>query len=532
MLVVTGGTGFIGSVLVAALNGAGPGRHLDRGRLRGRTEVEEPARQAVRGRRVARSVRAPAHSGRVRRQTGRLLHMGAISTTSFTDVDELYVRNVRYTRTLAHWARAQGVRLVYASSASVYGDGGMVSPTTHPDGADAADEPVCVLQVAFGHRGHPGRLDRIGHRPALLQRVRPQRVPQGPASVRALALRQSDPESGQIKLFQSHKEGYADGAQARDFVYVKDVCAVVLWFLDHPETSGIFNVGTEQARTFNDLAAAIFAPWTRRPTSSTCRRRRTSGRLPVPHAGRPNAPAGSRVRRALHVSRRRRVRYVRDISRMKPIRIFRAEAPQPPILGESEQDLVGAAPVAALFPIFSGSPGIGGWGTPTLTPRLPLPTAGGRPAELPRRRAGHLARGRAHDGGPGSAQGDGRQDRHRPADRAQDRQARGRGGAGDGLPLDQPADGVGPAHAQPGRHAPGDAQAGPILARLRPLPARCGPHGCMLGIYRETQQGWAFSKPTPRCGSTVLTRAGPVCVRRFRAGRKAAKDDEQLKTAR
>ena len=65
-------------------------------------------------------------------------------------------------------------------------------------------------------------------------------------------------ETGQIKLFQSHKEGCADGEQERDFVYVKDVCAVVLWFLDHPEANGLYNVGTGKARTFNDLARAIF----------------------------------------------------------------------------------------------------------------------------------------------------------------------------------------------------------------------------------------------------------------------------------
>ena len=93
-------------------------------------------------------------------------------------------------------------------------------------------------------------------------------------------------ETGQIKLFQSHNPRYADGAQERDFVYVKDVCAVVLWFLDHPNVSGIFNVGTGQARTFHDLAAAIFrtlgkpSDITYIPTPGEY-----PGCLPVPHAG-------------------------------------------------------------------------------------------------------------------------------------------------------------------------------------------------------------------------------------------------------
>ena len=66
-------------------------------------------------------------------------------------------------------------------------------------------------------------------------------------------------ETGRIRLFQSHRSDYANGAQSRDFIYVKDVCDVVLWFLDHPDANGIFNLGTGTARTYNDLAAAIFA---------------------------------------------------------------------------------------------------------------------------------------------------------------------------------------------------------------------------------------------------------------------------------
>jgi ADP-L-glycero-D-manno-heptose 6-epimerase len=66
-------------------------------------------------------------------------------------------------------------------------------------------------------------------------------------------------ETGKLRLFQSHRDDYADGEQSRDFVYVKDVVRVITWFLDHPETNGIFNLGTGTARSFNDLASAIFA---------------------------------------------------------------------------------------------------------------------------------------------------------------------------------------------------------------------------------------------------------------------------------
>ena len=259
MLVVTGGAGFIGSVLVAALNararrdilivdelGDGPKWK----NLRGKSFVD-----VVLPERFAHDLTAGAYDGRI----DGILHIGAITDTSFPDMDELQERNVRYTRTLARWAMAQDVRFVYASSASVYGDGALgfsdadaVTPTLLPLNSyafskwlsdseairDGWTEKIAGLRFfnVFGpNEYHKGRM----------------------ASVPWHSTNQIR-ETGQIKLFRSHNPRYADGAQERDFVYVKDVCAVVLWFLDHPDANGIYNVGTGRARTFNDLAAAIF----------------------------------------------------------------------------------------------------------------------------------------------------------------------------------------------------------------------------------------------------------------------------------
>jgi ADP-L-glycero-D-manno-heptose 6-epimerase len=63
---------------------------------------------------------------------------------------------------------------------------------------------------------------------------------------------------GKIKLFRSHKEGYSDGEQKRDFIYVKDVCNVMFFLMHNRKNSGIYNLGTGNARTFNDLAKAVF----------------------------------------------------------------------------------------------------------------------------------------------------------------------------------------------------------------------------------------------------------------------------------
>ena len=75
----------------------------------------------------------------------------------------------------------------------------------------------------------------------------------------ALQLCETAAAGGPAKLFRSHRDDYADGEQKRDFIYVKDCVEVVLWLLDHPGVSGLFNLGTGRARSFNELAAAVFA---------------------------------------------------------------------------------------------------------------------------------------------------------------------------------------------------------------------------------------------------------------------------------
>jgi ADP-L-glycero-D-manno-heptose 6-epimerase len=259
MLVVTGGAGFIGSVLVAALN------------ARGRTDiliVDEfeagPKWKNLRGKKFldvvspeqfAHDLAAGAYAGKL----DGILHIGAITDTSFPDMDELYARNVRCTRTLAQWALANEVRFVYASSASVYGDGELgfsdddgVTPNLLPLNPYAFSKWLSDMETI-----REGWTDKVaGLR--FFNVFGPNEYHKGRMASVIWHSTNQIRETGQIKLFQSHKEGYADGEQKRDFVYVKDVCAVVLWFLDHPEANGIYNVGAGQARTFKDLAKAIF----------------------------------------------------------------------------------------------------------------------------------------------------------------------------------------------------------------------------------------------------------------------------------
>jgi len=259
MLVVTGGTGFIGSALVAALN------------ARGRDDIlvvddfgDGPKWKNLRGKRFL-DVVAPetfAHNltaGVYESKIEGILHIGAITDTSYPDVDELYVRNVHYTRLLARWALAQGVRFVYASSASVYGDGAQgfsdadaVTPTLLPLNPYAFSKWLSDTEAIRDRWTEKG----VGLR--FFNVFGPNEYHKGRMASVVWHSTGQIRETNQINLFQSHKEGYADGEQERDFVYVKDVCAVVLWFLDHAGANGIYNVGTGKARTFNDLARAIF----------------------------------------------------------------------------------------------------------------------------------------------------------------------------------------------------------------------------------------------------------------------------------
>lgn len=258
MLVVTGGAGFIGSALVGALN------------QRGRDDIlivdelgSEGKWKNLRGKRFVDIVDAFTFWAMLKYHHASfdgVLHIGAITDTSEIDASALYLHNTQNTRKLAKSAMENGVRFIYASSASVYGDGELgfsdddaLTPKLLPMNPYAFSKWLSDMEAI--REGWTEKIVAL----RFFNVFGPNEYHKGRmASVVWHATNQIQ-ETGQIQLFQSHKNGYGDGEQRRDFVYVKDVCDVVLWFLDHPDANGIFNVGTGKARTFNDLAAAIFA---------------------------------------------------------------------------------------------------------------------------------------------------------------------------------------------------------------------------------------------------------------------------------
>ncbi len=186
-----------------------------------------------------------------------VFHEGACSTTTEWDGRYMMNNNYGYSRTLLHHCLAHGIPFIYASSASVYG-------ASQSFAEDPANElPLNVygyskLQFDRYVRRHATRPDSqvVGLR--YFNVYGPGERHKGAMASVAFHFNQQLKSGGEVRLFEG-TGGYPDGGQRRDFVYVDDVCALNLWFLDQPGVSGIFNAGTGRAQTFNEVANAVLA---------------------------------------------------------------------------------------------------------------------------------------------------------------------------------------------------------------------------------------------------------------------------------
>ena len=259
MIVVTGGAGFIGSALVHALN-----RRGCTGILIVDHEDHPEKKNNLAPLKYSRRIDPDTFLAQVRdgslKGVDTLFHLGACSSTTETDVDFLARNNFQFTQHLARYCLDRDIRFIYASSAATYGDGGQgysddisrlerLQPL-NPYGQSKQDFDLWA--------GQEGVLDRVvglkyfnvfGPNEYHKENMRSM-VLKGYEQIR---------ESGKIRLFKSYRPEYGDGEQVRDFIYVKDAVAMTLFFLDRPEVCGLFNVGTGQARSWNDLARALFA---------------------------------------------------------------------------------------------------------------------------------------------------------------------------------------------------------------------------------------------------------------------------------
>jgi ADP-L-glycero-D-manno-heptose 6-epimerase len=187
-----------------------------------------------------------------------VFHQGACSTTTEWDGRYMMRNNYTYSKTLLHHCLAHGIPFIYASSAAVYGGSGQF-------GEDAANElPLNVYGYSKLLFDQYVRRRLAAEAEARVVGLRyfnvygPQEQHKGPMASVACHFNRQLTDDGEIRLFEG-SGGFADGEQRRDFVYVDDVCAVNLWFLQHPEVSGVFNVGTGHSQSFNDVANAVIA---------------------------------------------------------------------------------------------------------------------------------------------------------------------------------------------------------------------------------------------------------------------------------
>jgi ADP-L-glycero-D-manno-heptose 6-epimerase len=256
VIVVTGGAGFIGSNLLRALNDRGEDQLLVVDDMTDGTKfanlvdcriADYEDRDAFRSAVVRRGLPAGVRA---------VLHHGACSSTTEWDGRYMLDQNFACSRDLLHACLDRAVPFIYASSAAVYGAsrGFAESPEN--------ERPLNVYGYSkllfdrYVQRHGPTSSQIVGLRYFNVY-GRGEDHKGAQASVMWHFQKQIE-ESGEARLFAG-SDGYADGEQRRDFVYVGDVAAVVLHFLDHPGTSGIFNVGTGKAQSFNEVARAVIA---------------------------------------------------------------------------------------------------------------------------------------------------------------------------------------------------------------------------------------------------------------------------------
>lgn len=268
MIIVTGGAGFIGSCVVRTLN--------DRG-IKDIVVVDNIAQtdkwMNLRNKSYTEYINRADFLPRLAQFDGKVshvIHMGACSATTERDFDFLYKNNFEYTKALWNFCAKNKASFIYASSAATYGDGSQ--------GFDDKDD-IALLRPLNGYGYSKQLFDLWAQRELAAGRKAPKQHVgfkffnvYGPneyfkgsmASVIFHTFNEVT-ATGEKGLFKSYRPDYKNGGQLRDFVYVKDLCKVIMFMMDNPSVSGLFNLGTGKARSFYDLAAATFKAMGREP---------------------------------------------------------------------------------------------------------------------------------------------------------------------------------------------------------------------------------------------------------------------------
>lgn len=257
MIIVTGGAGFIGSCVVRCLNDAG---------LKDIVIVDNISEtdkwMNMRNKKYIKYV----HKSKFLEElptydnVEAIVHMGAQSSTTERNFDYLWENNFEYTKTLWNYCAEKHISFIYASSAATYGDGSL-----------GFDDHMDIDQLLpLNGYGYSKQLfdQWVKHQakifPAQYCGLKffnvygPNEYFKGSMASMVFHGFNQIKETGKVKLFKSCNPHYTDGGQLRDFVYVKDICKVIMWLLGNKQVSGLFNVGTGRAQSFAELAEATF----------------------------------------------------------------------------------------------------------------------------------------------------------------------------------------------------------------------------------------------------------------------------------
>lgn len=259
MVILTGGAGFIGSCFLAKLNKEGVFDiivvdNLDspekKKNLLGKKFVEYIQKDEFLG---------ILESGRIA-GINKIVHMGACSSTILDDADYYLNNNYEYSKRLAAWAVKEEVHFIYASSAATYGDGSL--------GYDDSESLIPSLKPLNMYGYSKQLFDLWALKNNYLKVFTGLKFFNvfGPNEyhkeemMSIICKRFNDLKSGKpMRLFKSYRSDFKDGEQKRDFIYVKDAVEVMYYFYNNPQKSGIYNLGTGIARSWNDLANAMFS---------------------------------------------------------------------------------------------------------------------------------------------------------------------------------------------------------------------------------------------------------------------------------
>lgn len=257
MYIVTGGAGFIGSCVVRTLNDAA----IENIVVVDNIETTDKWMN-MRNKKFLKYVNKHDFLSELPlyNNVEAVIHMGACSSTTERDFDYLWKNNFEFTKALWNYCAEKQIRFIYASSAATYGDG--------KHGFDDSMD-IDILRPLNGYGYSKQLFDLwVKHQATVFPKQHvglkffnvygPNEYFKGSMASMVYHGFNQIKEDGEIRLFKSCNPNYEDGGQLRDFVYVKDICSTIKWFLDNQDKSGLYNLGTGNAQSFRELAEATF----------------------------------------------------------------------------------------------------------------------------------------------------------------------------------------------------------------------------------------------------------------------------------